>query len=646
MHYYEVAPNKIIRQDSNTFTYSSDQKLQLGQIVSVEVGKKQVTGVVIKQTKKPIYNTKPIKNVIENNPLPIQLVKLALWMSEYYISPLATTLQSFLPSGILKKRKDKTIKPKAPQRNRTNILFNNDQTNVKDTLDKDQAGTYLLHGVTGSGKTEIYIDVAKKCIASNKSAIILVPEISLTSQLIAEFSNHFDNIIATHSKMTESERHKIWLTALNSSDPMVIIGPRSALFLPISSVGVIVIDECHDSSYKQEKSPKYSALRLATMLGRFHDAQVIFGSATPSIIDYYLANNSEKPILKLDKVARQDNYPPDIHTIDMTKRENFKKHRFLSDLMLHNIEKSLKNNQQALIFHNRRGSTNLTMCKKCGWTADCPNCFVPMSLHIDKSILQCHICGQKQVIPKSCPTCYDIEIIHKGIGTKLIESELKKLFPKANIARFDADNKADETVQTRYNEIYNGSINIIIGTQIIAKGLDLPHLGMVGIVQADIGLAIPDYNSEEKIFQLVSQVIGRVGRNNNKTSVVVQTYQINNKNILYGLKQDYQSFYNDTIEKRRQTNFPPFSYLLKVSCSYKTESDAVKNIKKIYTDIKKNANNNVTILGPSPAFYERKNNKYNWQIIIKSPKREHLIEITKLIPKNNFQFDIDPASLL
>lgn len=646
MHYYEVAPNQIIRQDSNTFTYSSDQELQLGQIVSVEIGKKQVIGVVIKQTKKPIYNTKPIKNVIESNPLPIQLVKLALWMSEYYISPLATTLQSFLPSGILKKRKDNTIKPKAPQRNRTNILFNNDQINVKNTLDKDQAGTYLLHGVTGSGKTEIYIDVAKKCIASKKSAIILVPEISLTSQLIAEFSNHFDNIIATHSKMTESERHKIWLKALNSSDPLVIIGPRSALFLPISSVGVIVIDECHDSSYKQEKSPKYSALRLATMLGRFHDAQVIFGSATPSVIDYYLANNSKKPILKLDKAARLDSCPPDIHTIDMTKRENFKKHRFLSDLMLQNIEKSLNNNQQALIFHNRRGSTNLTMCKKCGWTADCPNCFVPMSLHIDKSTLQCHICGQKKAIPKSCPNCHDIEIIHKGIGTKLIESELKKLFPKANIARFDADNKAEETVQTRYSEIYDGSINIIIGTQIIAKGLDLPHLGMVGIVQADIGLAIPDYNSEEKIFQLVSQVIGRVGRNNNKTNVVVQTYQINNKNILYGLKQDYQSFYNDTIEKRRQTNFPPFSYLLKVSCSYKTESDAVKNIKKIYNDIKKNSNNNVTILGPSPAFYERKNNKYNWQIIIKSPKREHLIEITKLIPKNNFQFDIDPASLL
>lgn len=646
MHYYEVAPNQIIRIDCDTFTYSSEIKIQLGQIVIVEVGKKKIIGVVISEVKKPTYPTKTIASIVDNTPLPRQLVNLALWVSTYYISPLATTLQTILPTGIQKNRRPATKNNELAQRERTNNLFNNEQATTLEVLSKYESGTFLLHGVTGSGKTEIYIEIARQSINSGKSAIILVPEIALTSQLIAEFSNHFKKLLVTHSKMTESERHQVWLEALHGQEPMIVIGPRSALFMPLPNIGAIIVDEAHEPSYKQEQAPKYSALRVATMLGRFCNAKVIFGSATPNIFDYYLAEKSDKPILNLTKVARNNSIPPEISLIDMTKRSNFTKHRFLSDRMIEQINNTLHDKKQALIFHNRRGTTNVTLCKDCGWIAECPKCFLPMTLHSDKHILQCHICGQKISVPTSCPNCHEANIIHKGIGTKLIESELKKLFPNANIARFDADNKDDEAVNARYKELYEGTIDIAIGTQVIAKGLDLPQLRMVGVVQADAGLAMPDYNSDERIFQLLAQVIGRVGRNEHKTCVVVQTYQINNKNILYSLKQDYKSFYENALLERKRANFPPFTYLLKITCAYKTEFAAIKNAKNLAGQIKQMANDAIIISGPAPAFYERQNDKYHWQIVLKSPKREYLIEAIKLIPKNNWQFELDPTGLL
>jgi primosomal protein N' (replication factor Y) len=646
MHYYEVAPNKIIRIGSDFFTYSSSDLLLVGQIVLVEVGKKQIVGVILRQTTKPPYTTKPIILTIEPKPLPNQLVTLALWLAQYYVTPLATVLQTILPSGLQKNRRYKTNQPNIVRRSRTNIVFNKEQLNSLKKLNEYDSGTFLLQGITGSGKTEIYIEVAKQSINNGKSVIILVPEIALTPQLLAEFSYHFDNLLVTHSRMTESERHQIWQEALKSTNPRVIIGPRSALFTPFKNIGAIIVDEAHEPSYKQEQAPKYSALRVATMLGRYHKAKVIFGSATPNIIDRYLAEQSDRPILTLSKSARVGSLSPTIVLVDMTKRTNFKRHRFLSEQLLNQIEETLKIGKQVLIFHNRRGSTNITLCKDCGWTAECPNCFLPLTLHIDSNSLRCHICGYKTEIPLSCPVCKSTEIIHKGIGTKLIESELKKIFPNANIARFDADNKDDEAINNRYQDLYNGTINIAIGTQIVAKGLDLPNLRTVGVIQADSGLALPDFNANERTFQLLTQVIGRVGRDKYQTQVVVQTYQPNHSSILYGIKQDYESFYKYTLFERKKSLFPPFTYLLKLTCAYKTESVAIKNAQKLAGELRTKTDNNIRILGPAPAFYERQRDSYRWQLILKSPKREFLIDILNLIPPTHWQFELDPTSLL
>jgi len=646
MHYYEVAPNQIIRVDSEYFTYSYNSLLPIGQIVLIEVGKKRMIGIVLRKVSKPSYQTKSIISIIEKNPLPHQLIDLALWMSKYYVTSLATVFQTIIPRGLQKKRRLSSNQKEITKRDRTNIVFNKEQLDALHKFAEYDSGTFLLQGVTGSGKTELYIEIAKRAIANNTSAIILVPEIALTSQLLSEFSNHFNDLLITHSKMTESARHIVWSEALESTKPRVVIGPRSALFTPLKNIGVIIIDEAHEPSYKQEQSPKYSALRVATMLGRFHNSKVIFGSATPNVIDRYLAEKSDRPILTLTKIARTGSIPPLVTLIDMTKRTNFNSHRFFSKQLIEQITKTLEIGKQILIFHNRRGSTSTTLCEKCGWTAECPKCFLPLTLHVDNNHLRCHICGYNTNVITSCPICNSINIIHKGIGTKLIESELNKLFPSANIARFDADNLTDEALNARYHDLYSGIIDIAIGTQIIAKGLDLPHLRTVGVIQADTGLALPDFSSNERTFQLLSQVIGRVGRNEHQTQVIVQSYQPTHPSITSGLKQDYESFYNYTISERQRGLFPPFTHLLKLTCIYKTESAVIKNAQKLARDLKTKTHKSIQILGPTPSFYERQHNTYRWQLVLKSPKREYLIDALKLIPATHWQFELDPTSLL
>lgn len=646
MHYYEIAPNQIIRNNEFYFTYHSSKKLSIGQIVLIEIGKKTMPGIVIKSTTKPTFMTKEITSVIESEPLPGQLLELANWLSKYYLTHYANVLQTILPTGIQKKRNNKTVPNNSFRRNRTNFVLNNDQLSVLQKIKKYREGTFLLQGITGSGKTAIYIELIKTFLKNNRSAIIIIPEISLTSQLVAELSIHFDDILVAHSKMTEQKRHSAWITALNSKKPIVVIGPRSALFMPIKNIGAIIIDEAHEPSLKQEQAPKYSALRVATMLGRYHNAKVIFGSATPSIIDRYLAESSDKPILKLSQSASENNKPPTIMLVDMKKRTNFKQHRFLSDELLKSIKTNLESNKQTLIFHNRRGSTNITLCNNCGWSSECSNCKLPLTLHADKHKLICHICNQSNPVPNFCPICKQADIIHKGIGTKLIETEIKKLFPSANTVRFDADNKTSETLDKRYSELYDGSIDIIIGTQIVAKGLDLPHLRTVGILQADLGLSMPDFSTNERSFQLLSQVIGRVGRNEHETSVIVQAYQPDQTAIKFGIQQNYEEFYMSELKNRKKGNFPPYTHLLKLTCSYKSEASVIKNAKKISELIKQNIPKDVEVLGPAPAFHERQGDNYRWQLTIKSPRRDHLIKIVKIIPSKNWQSELDPTSLL
>ncbi len=646
MHYYEVAPNQIVRPGSDVFTYSSTDKLGIGQIVLIEVGKRPMIGVVMRTVVKPSYATKAIASVVEATPLPPPLLKLTTWLSNYYVTPLALVLQMIIPRGIQKTRRAQTVQPFTAKRERTNIVFNSDQQKAIEAIVDSSPGTFLLQGITGSGKTEVYIDIAKRTIAAGRSVIVLVPEIALTSQLVDEFSHHFDNILLVHSTISEARRHTTWKEALDSKGPRVVIGARSALFTPLSNVGAIIIDESHEPSYKQEQAPRYSALRAASVLGQLHQAKVIFGSATPSIADRYLAEQSGRPVLKLNTVARNNAVAPIVELVDMTKRANFNGHRFLSKQLLTRLDATLADGKQALIFHNRRGSASTTLCDNCGWTAQCPRCFIPLTLHSDQHALRCHICDFRSAVPTSCPECHNTDIIYKGFGTKLIETELQKLYPKANIARFDADNTNDSTVDARYDELYAGTIDIAIGTQVVAKGLDLPHLRTVGVIQADNGLALPDFSSSERTFQLLAQVVGRVGRNEHATQVVIQSYQPTHPSIVFGLTQNYESFYEYVLKERRQAIFPPFTHLLKLTCVYKSESAAIKAAQALARDLRSAVHSDVTILGPTPAFYERQRDTYRWQLTLKSPRREYLINALATVPKTHWQSELDPTSLL
>ena len=647
MQYYEVAPVKVVRATSSVFTYHSEAVLPVGKVVSVPIGTRSMIGVIIRSVTKPSYETKPIDTITSEAlpTIPSALVKTALWMSAYYATHLATVLQTILPRGIEKTRRARKSRPVVATRSRTHFLLNKSQTEAIATITTSKQGTVLLHGITGSGKTAVYIELAKRSLEAGKTVIILVPEIALTSQLVAEFTNHFQRIVLTHSRQTEAERHTAWLEVYNSTSPQVIIGPRSALFMPVTQLGLIIIDEAHEPSFKQEQAPRYSALRVASVLAKYHSAKVVQGSATPLISEYYYFTASSQPIISLPKRARLNAIAPSVIVIDMTKKSEFTKHRLFSNQMLDSMASTIESGHQVLVFHNRRGSASTTLCESCGWSSLCPRCFVPFTLHADRHQLECHICGLRERVPTSCPICGSTDIIHKGIGTKLIESELRKLFPKASIARFDGDTSTQDTVEQRYQDLYDGKISIIVGTQVIAKGLDLPKLRLVGVVQADAGLALPDFAASERTFQLLAQVVGRVGRSEHPTDVIVQSYQPSAPAVRFGVEQNYDAFYQEALQERRHGAFPPFTYLLRLTCVYKTEAAAIRNAKQL-AEILRKKHTNITILGPTPAFYERQHDTYRWQIVVKSPQRTILLGIMNDVPPAHWQADIDPSSLL
>ena len=695
--FYEVIPTKIFRNGSSALTYASDLKLEPGHIVTIPLGKSSCTGIVLKKVPKPSFPCKPITKLLYSTPLPPHLLRSALWLSSYYLSPLPACASLLLPIGVEKKRRgasrrgedvlsstsfppatDKMYIPDDTDRfarqggsagcpaydildgvwrgrkerptasPRSEIMLNKSQQQALQDLKSIKNSTKLLYGITGSGKTNIYLKLTAETLASGKSTILLVPEIALTSQLVQIFEQTFDRqITLLHSKQTEAERHLAWESILNSDSPQIIIGPRSALLAPLKNLGLIIIDEAHESTYYQENTPKYSALRLASFIASTLKIPCLLGTATPLVSDFYLAK-SKNSLVSLTKKAKSSALQPTIKIIDFSKRDNFTKNRYFSDPLLSAIQENLNHGYQTLIYHNRRGSAPMTICENCGWQALCPNCFLPLTLHSDSYSLLCHTCGHQEKIPTSCPDCHHPSILHKGFGTKLLETELKKLFPETKIARFDADNKKSDSLDALYDEIKNGDIKILIGTQTVSRGLDLPHLATIGIVQADAGLSLPDFSAEEKTFELLTQVIGRVGRGHLDTaSVFIQTYQPSSPVISFATAPDYLGFYDYLIRKRRRQHLPPFTYLAKVVVTYKTEQTTIKKISTLRNSldnfITQHHLTSVALSAPTPCFHERTASSYSWQITLRSKKRNDLLALLKDV---DAKITLDPPSLL
>ncbi len=642
MFYYEVAPLRIVRTGSTMLTYASAEAVAPGTIIRVSIGQSHALAVVWKKVAKPHYETKPIAAIIDPIPLPKALLQTAIWMADYYSVHLATVLQTMLPSGLEKQRRLSKTSASNPVRERTNYVLNTEQQQALEAIQRAQKETVLLHGITGSGKTAVYIELARSLLTAGKSVIVLTPEISLTPQLVAEFTSHFTNVIATHSQMTESARHQAWQTILHADEPHIIIGPRSALFMPVQNLGAIIIDECHEPSYKQEQQPRYQAARAARIIATAAGAHLVLGSATPNISDFYIAQQSGL-VVGLTKRAKALHVPT-VTIIDATKRPYFSRNPILATPLIEAMQSHLSQGRQALLFHNRRGTAGSTLCQQCGWHAECDTCHLTLTLHADSGQLRCHLCGFTGPIPPNCPICHKADVVFRGIGTKRIENEVAKLFPRARVGRFDADAEKGQQLHDQYQALYDGDVDIIIGTQLLAKGLDLPKLGIVGIVQADTGLLMPDYSARERTFQLIAQAAGRVGRQDHATEVFVQTYRPDEAAIICGTHESYQAFYADEIIQRQRGHYPPFSYLLKAICSYKTEAAAVRGSRMVAAKIKAD-HPDAIVIGPTPAFYERLRGVYRWQVTVRSPRRQLLQTIAREIP-TNWHVELDPHSLL
>lgn len=658
MKYYEVEMVGKVGAWADVLTYTSDLGLLAGQVVEVPVGtSKSSLGIVRREDPNPaLTNAKgqPIKyksilRIVYDQPLPESLLQLHDWMAKFYATSSGMTWQTILPGRLNRKRiKDYHPDVTATQTlDTTTLPLNEGQQQAVEQILATSSDTTLLHGITGSGKTNVYKAVARQTIAEGRSVIVLVPEISLTAQLVQEFQKEFVNVVVTHSAMKDSERVILWHYILNCPEPIVIVGPRSALFMPVRNLGLVVVDECHEPSYKQEQAPRYSTNVVASRLTQLARARLILGSATPSVSDYCLAKHFKRPIIKLTQLARTDAKRPITEIIDLTKRDNFSSESYLfSKSLLNAMREALKQHRQILLFHNRRGTASNTMCQNCSWIATCPNCYLPLTLHNDKFALICHLCGYKQRPPLKCPECGSADIKSKGIGTKRIEEEVKKIFPTATVRRFDGDTAKGFAVQDLYDELKDGSIQIIIGTQTIAKGLDLPNLALVGVVQADAGLALPDFSASERTFQLIAQVCGRVGRSHFDTKAIIQTYQPDAPAVQYGSKQDYSAFYNYEIKQRKRGHFPPFAYLLKLTCTYKTERGAAAASSRLAGELRRKFAGQIYLLGPAPAFYERLRGLYTWQIIVRSPRRDTLVKVADSLPKAGWSCELDPMSLI
>lgn len=645
MYYYEVWVRSNRYHGQEPLTYSHSKRLRTGTIVYVELQKEPVLGFISGITSEPRFKTKPITAVLDLPVLPSHLLKLTAWLQRYYPAPLGVLAQQLLPANLAKKHLEAPLELQlgTPETGGLPPLSSEQRRAVAAMNEQD---TYILHGVTGSGKTRVYTELAGQAVAAGTSAIILTPEISLTSQLAGRFREIFgDRVIVLHSQLKPAERQQAWLTCLRSKEPLIVIGARSALFAPLGSLGLIVLDESHESAYKQEQAPQYQAGRVAAYLASLSRAKLVLGSATPSLSDYYLAKQKSKPIIKLNQLAQPGKHPAtEIVVVDRKEHDLFNRSSYLSQPLIAAVEGALSRGEQTLLYLNRRGTARLVLCENCGWQATCPHCDLPLTYHGDHHRLRCHSCDYGAPAPSSCPQCGHTDIVFKTAGTKAIVDDVKRLFPQARVMRFDTDNLRAERFEQQYDKVRAGEVDILIGTQLLAKGLDLPRLTVLGILLADTSLYLPDFSAQERTFQLISQVLGRIGRGHLPGRAVIQTYHPDHPVLRATINGDYEGFYDTEMAARQQFLFPPFCYLLKLTVrrvSTKAAETAAEALKSHITSV----GASVTIEGPAPSFYEKLQNKYQWQLVVKAKNRGELLKVISSLP-SGASYDLDPMDLL
>ena len=496
---------------------------------------------------------------------------------------------------------------------------------VEYVIDNQEYKQFLLYGVTGSGKTEIYLQLIDKVLKIGKNAIVLVPEISLTPQMLDRFISRFgkEEIAVLHSKLSIGERYDEW-NRIKEGKAKIVIGARSAIFAPIENIGVIIIDEEHDASYKSETNPRYNAKEIAMIIARENRAPLVLGSATPDIITFYNTKRKDENgenktnLLQLTKRANNSALPK-VEIIDL-KQELANGNRSMLSMELYtSIEENLKKKRQTILFLNRRGYSTFIMCRNCGYTVKCPHCNISMTYHSYEKKLKCHYCGYEENLIKICPECHSDKIRYFGTGTQRLESEVHKQFPEASTIRMDIDTVTKkDSYQKILDKFKNENIDILIGTQMVVKGHHFPNVTLVGVIAADGSLNIDDYRASERTFQILTQVAGRAGRENLPGKVIIQTYNPNNFSIICAQKQNYNMFYETEIELRKQLKYPPFCDIILIGFNSGKEEEIKRVSLFMYNELNSKLNKNeFKIFKPMPCPIDKIQNRYRWRIIIK-----------------------------
>lgn len=540
------------------------------------------------------------------------------------------------------------------------LTFTEEQQNAFDIINKRLAqpdpGVILLHGITGSGKTEVYLQTIAKVLEQGRKAIFLVPEISLTSQTIQRIKARFNNVAILHSHLLGTFHYSQW-NDIKEDKVDIVIGARSSIFAPLKNVGLVIIDEEHENTYKQENSPRYNARDVAILRATYENAMVILGTATPSLETYYNTISGHYEKIVLSKRIGTQQLPP-IEIVDMSEEVRKRRgHHIISQRLAYYMNQALARNEQVILFLNRRGFAPYLHCKRCGFVLKCRKCDIPMTFHKKLNTALCHYCHAEAPPMESCPDCMAGNINYRGFGTEKIEDEIMAKFPQYKILRMDSDTmrvrNAHEKALTAFER---GDVQILLGTQMIAKGLDFPNVTLVGVISADTILNLPDFRASERTFQLISQVAGRTGRGPKGGRVVVQSFNPRHYSITYAAAHDYDGFAKKELEYRKQLNYPPFSKLARILFRSRKEDKAKEKsfaVTEKLKEITKTNGNNLEILGPSPAPVTKINNMFRWHLLIRSQNHSHIHDALQKIsdmlkPSKSVQaiVDVDPYMML
>ncbi len=669
-----------------------------GARVLVPVGRRNMVGVAwgTPTEKPPSVNLKSVKRILDKRPLlPESLISFLEWTSSYYFYPIGQVIAEALPPGLLSARNRRIDKINGGLPNSRDcrpeflpwstesswqlteeqeIVFNA----VCNALATKSYHPILVHGVTGSGKTEVYLQAAKQCVGQNRSVLILVPEIAMTTQIAGWFISRFrDEVTVLHSGLTEAQRRDQWFR-IKKGESRIVIGTRSAIFAPLHNIGLIIVDEEHDPSYKQSEKFRYQARDMALLRGRMSDATVILGSATPSVSSFNNAISGRYQLITMGKRVAKRSLPSVVVVDRRKKGEKEQQHKsetirpeWLSKELQEAIKATLAKGEQVLLFLNRRGFATYVFCPDCGYVFRCPHCEVTLTWHrSDKrtnsekdGVLRCHYCGMESTALPVCPECMGQSVKAFGYGTEKIAADLQEIFPNARIARLDRDTvKARRHMEKIVLDFRNGDLDILVGTQMITKGHDFPCLTLVGILCADLSLNFPEYHATERTFQLLAQVAGRAGRGEQPGRVIIQTWLPNHFVLDCATTHDFNAFYQKESKLRKTLGYPPFGRLINLRFSGRkkaqvcdTAGNIAKLAKKLAAGIKGDGGSHVEVLGPAPSPRAKIKDRYRWQILLKSSSLSKLRALctillsrkAEIVPSSvRMEVDVDPHSLL